>query len=201
MGNWLNGYGLDRLSPLWALGCLLLTLPAQAIEEPEYEVVDRLGKVEIRAYASFLVVSVSLKGDLESVGNAAFRPLVDYISGVNVSGEKLSMTAPVMQSVGVDEHVVSFMIPSKWQRETLPLPDQKDVFLDQIPQRRVAVLRYGGNWSAKRFNVHRDKLLEVLSDSAYQLCSQAIWARYNPPFWPSFMRRNEVQYVVAEDDC
>lgn len=201
MGNWLNRFRLDCFSALWALGCVMLSLPAQAIEAPEYKVVDRLGKVEIRAYAPFLVVSVSLKGDLESVGNKAFRPLVDYVSGVDVSGEKLSMTAPVMQSVGMDEHVVSFMIPSKWQRETLPLPDQKDVFLDQVPERRVAVLRYGGNWSTKRFNEHRDKLLEVLNDSTYQLCSQPIWARYNPPFWPGFMRRNEVQYVVAEDGC
>jgi|GEM_PF-6955599 hypothetical protein len=35
MGNWLNGCGLDRFSALWALGYVLLTLPAQAIEEPD----------------------------------------------------------------------------------------------------------------------------------------------------------------------
>ena len=41
-------------------------------------------------------------------------------------------------------------------------------------------------------------LLEALARAGMEPTGSPEWARYNPPFWPWFMRRNEIQVEVRE---
>ena len=172
-----------------------------AFESPDYTVVEKDGKFEIRQYETYLVAEVVVTGSPESAGDQAFPFLAGYISGKNDQNEKISMTTPVNQVVGENNQVISFMMPTKWELSTLPKPENTAVRLKEMPARLVASLRYGGNWREDRFRNHEQKLRKILSDLPYKICSEPLWARYNPPFWPTMLRRNEVQFVVSEGAC
>ncbi len=72
-----------------------------ATEEPSYDVVEKLGEVEIRSYGAVVLAETEVEGTFEEVSNAAFRRLAGYIFGGNrARGEaaepaKIAMTAPV----------------------------------------------------------------------------------------------------------
>lgn len=76
-------------------------IPAMATEEPPYEVLEKLGEVEIRSYAALVLAETEVEGTFEGVSNAAFRRLAGYIFGGNrlrggaAEPTKIEMTAPV----------------------------------------------------------------------------------------------------------
>jgi hypothetical protein len=49
----------------------------------------------------------------------------------------------------------------------------------------------------KRYEEHLGKLLAAIGPAGYRAIGPPIWARYNPPFVPPFMRHNEVLVPVA----
>ncbi len=192
---------LNRPATLTAVIFALLGAAAHAFESPTYAVLYEDGPFELRRYDPFLVAQLNVSGDPESAGNAAFPALAGYISGDNKSNTKISMTTPVQQLVAHDNQVVAFMMPAKWQIDTLPAPDDESVQLTQVPSRIIASYRYRGNWTEKRFRQFEKRLRNALSATDYRICGGPMWARYNPPFWPSMLRRNEVQYVVSQEAC
>jgi hypothetical protein len=186
-----------------ALATLLWSVGAHAVEELGYAVERVLGPVEVRRYAPHLLATVRVDGDFEQAGNAAFRPLFDYIAGGNSAGEEISMTAPVLQSAGAAGWDVSFVMPSRFAADTLPPPDGERVEIRSEAAVRMAALRYSGRWTKANYARHEALLRETLGSTDYRTCGPALWARYNAPFVPSFLRRNEVLLPVAGpgDDC
>jgi hypothetical protein len=89
-----------RLAGL-ALAFHLIGNPAMATEEPPYDVIEKLGEVEIRSYSAVVFAETEVEGTFEGVSQAAFRRLAGYIFGGNrvrgAAGEKtkIEMTAPV----------------------------------------------------------------------------------------------------------
>ena len=83
------------------LALQLIGMPAMATEEPPYDVLEKLGEVEIRSYAAVVLAETEVEGTFEGVSSAAFRRLAGYIFGGNrvrgAAGEKtkIEMTAPV----------------------------------------------------------------------------------------------------------
>ena len=189
-------------SSLMTLAMVLMANAAHAIEEPDFDVVERIGKVEIRKYVPYHVASIRVPTDFEDAGDQAFRPLFKYITGNNSNDVKIDMTAPVEQvQVARGQQEVAFVMPSEFAFEGLPRPNDASVTLSSKPERLIAVLRYNGNWSEKRFLQHETELREVLAGSAYQACGKATIARFNPPFWPRVFRRNEVHIEVSQAAC
>ena len=68
------------------------------LETPSYKVAEKNGDIEVRYYESMLLQSVKVSGDQYRALRLGFRPLVNYIGAKAREGEKISMTAPVMQS-------------------------------------------------------------------------------------------------------
>lgn len=194
-------FNLRAPTALAIIFAALLAADVNAFESPSYAVLYEDGPFELRQYDSFLVARVNVSADPESAGNAAFPALAGYISGDNESNTKISMTTPVQQLVADDKQVVAFMMPAKWQLDTLPAPDDENVELTRVPPRIIASYRYRGNWTQERFWQFEKRLRKALAETDYQICGGPMWARYNPPFWPSMLRRNEVQYVVRQEAC
>jgi effector-binding domain-containing protein len=183
-----------------------------AIEEAAYQVVKTAGPFELRDYDPHIVAETSVAGELEEAGNTAFRRLFGYISGDNrserkismtapvsqQSGEKIAMTAPVGQQKSGDQWLVSFMMPAEYTMETLPIPDNPEVTLRQVPARRVAVVRYSGFWTEKNYQKNKLKLAAWIEKEGFNVTGEAIWARYNSPFSLWFLRRNEILLPVAK---
>ena len=178
-----------------------------AIEEAPYKVVNQDNKFEIRDYAPHILAETVVEGNFEEAGNKAFNVLFGYISGDNRSREKLAMTAPVSQEpkgekikmtapVGQqrdqESWAVSFMMPASYTLETLPEPEDPKITLRQVSARRIAAVRYSGFWSEKNYLRYKLELESWIKEKGFAIVGDPIWARYNPPFTPWFLRRNEI---------
>ncbi len=184
---------------------------AMAIEEAAYSVVVQEGNLEIRDYAPQLLAETRVDGSMEDAGNRAFRVLFRYISGENQpqekiamtapvsqqrDGEKIAMTAPVGQERDGDDWLVSFMMPASYTMATLPAPTDSRVVLREVPARRVAAIRYSGFWSEKNYERNKETLVAWIQEQGLRVSGTPVWARYNSPFMPWFMRRNEILMPV-----
>jgi hypothetical protein len=109
------------------------------------------------------------------------------------------MTAPVSQEGGGNSWKISFLMPAEYTMETLPAPIDEKVTLREVPSRSVAAIRYSGTWSQRRFEEKRSALLEWVQKRGWKMLGHPVWARYDPPFMPWFMRRNEVLIAVEQD--
>jgi len=180
---------------------------AMAVDEASYTVVERDGRFEIRDYAPQILAEVVTDGSLENAGNEAFGTLFRYISGRNrakakvamtapvgqeAAQEKIPMTAPVGQQATGSQWAVSFMMPATYTLDTLPTPDDPAIHLREVPARRMAAVRYSGTWSEKGYQRHKAMLETWLQSRGLTAAGEPVWARYNPPFTPWFLRRNEV---------
>ncbi len=188
-------------------------VPAMATEEAPYTVIKNDDIFELREYAPQILAEIIVDGDLEGAGNKAFRPLFRYISGDNKSrgkitmtapvsqerkGEKISMTAPVSQQSVQGKWAVSFTMPTSYTMETLPTPDDSNIMLRQVPTRRMAAVRYSGFWSEEKYLLNKEKLAKWIKDNHFTVVGEPVWARYNAPFTPWFMRRNEILIPVTD---
>ena len=184
---------------------------AMATEEAAYQVVKEDGRFEVRDYAPHILAETIVEGNIKEAGNKAFRRLFGYISGDNrsqgkvamtapvsqvPSGEKIEMTAPVGQQSVQGRWAVSFMMPASYTLETLPIPEDPQVSLRQVPARRLAAVRYSGFWSEKNYLQYRQELESWVHDEGLTIVGEPVWARYNPPFTLWFLRRNEILIPV-----
>lgn len=192
---------------------LLVGCAAMANETPKYSVVQRLGEVEVRDYPGFIVAETTVGGERGDAGNEAFSRLGGYIFGNNRSKAKIAMTAPVMQEPKRETiamtgpvtqtgsqagWVVQFMMPSQYTLEALPEPTDARVALRQLPARRFVALRYSGTWSEANFTEHLLTLRAAVEREHLQATGEPIWARYDPPFKPWFLRTNEILLELAK---
>jgi hypothetical protein len=186
---------------------------AMATEEAEYELVRQDGDFELRDYAPQLVAEIAVSGSFSRAGNRAFRPLFNYISGDNTvqgeiamtapvsqtaPGEEIAMTTPVGQRESGESWVISFMMPAQYTMDTIPTPTDPAVKLREIPAQRMAVIRYSGRWTEKRYQSHLDELMAWTEVQNFAVTGEPVFARYNGPFTPWFMRRNEILLPVTE---
>jgi hypothetical protein len=200
------------LAALTLAGCIAHGAPTMATEEPRYEVLESEDDLEIRRYEPFIVAETLVDADFERAGNEGFRRLADYIFGNNRSRQKLEMTAPVSQTrsekiamtAPVNLHRqgnlyrVTFMMPAEYTLATLPEPVNPDVRLRQVPAELVAALRYSGRWSQQRYQDHKARLESWVAKRGWHPAGEPILARYDPPFKPWFLRRNEVLIPLSE---
>jgi hypothetical protein len=185
----------------------VLSPMASAIEEPKYTVLRQYEDFEVREYAPYLVAEVVVPGAAEEAGNQGFRILAGYIFGKNRGERKISMTAPVAQApaparmemtapvtqaAASDGYVVQFTMPSEYTLETLPEPLDPQVKLREVSGGRFAVIRYSGTWSERNYREHLQKLERGVEAAGMRTTGSPIYARYNAPFVPWFMRRNEI---------
>ena len=193
-------------------GCSLFGI--RNYETPKYEVLLKEGNKEIRYYEPYIVAKTSVKGNYKEAQSTAFRILADYIFGNNEKkqkiemtgpvfqkpdpeGEKIPMTGPVVQSPSEKGWVMTFMIPSSYKMENLPVPKDKRVNLETVPAKYNASIRYTWYGSKPR-NEMRAKELEtwLAGLKEYVPASPPMYAGYDPPWTLPFFRRNEIMIEV-----
>jgi hypothetical protein len=158
-------------------------------------------------------------GDWNEAGNEGFRRLAGYIFGKNRREAKIAMTAPVAQasrkkaeeSVNLpmtapvaqqrqgDSWMVAFTMPEGETLGTLPAPEDPRVVLREVPPARVAVVRFSGRWTDANMKEQEAALRRWTSAQHLTVTGEAEVNRYDPPFKPWFLRRNEVWLPLARD--
>jgi SOUL heme-binding protein len=191
---------------------LTFTMPSHAIEEPSYKIVQTLQDTEVREYAAYTVAEVVVPGPASEAGSQAFPILAGYIFGKN-KGErkfamtapvtqaavpvKLPMTAPVTQTAAPGGFLVQFVLPKDVTLASAPEPLNPQVKLREVPPSRLAVIRFSGTSSQSNYDEHLAKLQAALREANLPWSGEPIFSRYNAPFTPWFLRRNEIWLTVA----
>jgi len=196
------------LGPLLGLTIAAMPLRSQAIEEPDYQVIHQLDHdVELRQYAPYVVAEVDLQATAEDAGSQAFPILAGYIFGKNKGERKFAMTAPVTQTATpvkmemtapVTQAAVpggtrvQFVLPKGVTLASAPEPLDARVQLRLVPATAWAAIRYSGTWSRSNYDEHLALLKAALDKAGVATQGEPVLARYNGPFTPWFLRRNEI---------
>jgi hypothetical protein len=168
-------------------------------EQQKYTVVKTLPGLELRRYEPHVLAEVTVTGDFDSAGSAGFRPLVSYIGGGNVSGAKFAMTAPVIQQTQSDQlHDVAFVLPADVDISKVPAAADARVRTRAVDQEWAAATRFSGRSNQSSFESHTNDLLAAITAAGLKPIGPPRFARYDPPWTPWFMRRNEVIVPIAE---
>jgi hypothetical protein len=195
-----------------SLCLVLLGANVHAIEEPSYLVNKQFDTFEVRTYDPYVVAEVVVPGPEQEAGNQGFRLLAAYIFGGNVSqqkmamtapvtqvatSEKIAMTAPVIQTPAREGFVVQFKMPRAYTLDTLPKPLDDRVKLREVPAASYAVIRFSGLWTEGNSQKHLLQLQQGMTGQGLKAAGEPVYARYNAPFVPWFLRRNEIWMPVT----
>jgi hypothetical protein len=167
------------------------------VYQAQYDVLKEIGKVEIRHYPRLVIARV------DGYGDGGFNILFGFITGNNRQKSKIAMTAPVVsEQIAMTAPVLSesgsiaFVMPVGFTLETTPEPVDDRVKIVEMPERVVAALRFSGRWSYSIFKKKAKEMQEELAKAGIKTVGQVFSMRYNGPFMPWFMRRNEVAVAV-----
>jgi hypothetical protein len=167
------------------------------VEQAKYEVLKKIGKIEIRDYPRLVIAKV------DGYGDSGFNFLFRFISGHNhrksdiamtapVVSEQIAMTTPVLSKTGS----IAFIMPEGFTLETTPEPLDNQVKIIEVPNRIVAALKFSGRWSKPLFEKRTIELLTEVENAGLKVAGSVFSMRYNGPFTPWFLRRNEVAVPV-----
>lgn len=157
-------------------------------ERPPYAVVEKLSPdVEIRRYAQQTWITTASATD-----DGAFRVLASYIFGGNEEGEKIAMTAPVISG-----REMAFILPGNLSPEEAPTPAGQAIDFTTVPARRLATLRFSWGTPRDRVQAKTASLLSLLREQGIETVGAPFLMRYNDPWTPPFLRRNEVAIQVV----
>jgi len=184
------------------------------IETPQYTVVGKAKGYEIREYPGYIRAEITVDGPYDEAINRGFRGVAGYIFGGNTQRADIAMTAPVMtekapkkiamtapvlaeRAAGAeDRYTVAFVMPKEWTLATLPVPDNPDLSLREVPTTRFAVLKFRSYATDKRCKARTDSLRKALARDAVETFGEPIIAQFDPPWTPPYMRKNEIQITV-----
>ena len=120
-------------------------------------------------------------------------------SPVQVSNsKKIQMTKPV--TVRRDgTFSVAFIMPAEYTLETLPKPKDHRISLKTINSEVRAALRFSGYFSENKVRKAKQKLQDWLGQENLESEGDFLVARYNPPWVPWFLARNEVMIKTIDE--
>lgn len=182
------------------------------VEEPAYSLQLSDGDFQLRTYAPTIVAETTVQGDALETRFDGFGPLADYIFAKGREGEKIAMTAPVTQTprekIAMTAPVtqqetaggawtIAFTMPAGYSMATLPKPASPSVKLVEHPARTMAVLSFSGVATDRDMESARRALMQKVTAASLAPKGDAVFAFYDPPWTPSFFRRNEVMIEVA----
>jgi hypothetical protein len=183
----------------------------RSAEEAKFQVIMEQGDFQLRQYATFVVAETFIDSNFDKAGSEAFGRLFSYISGDNVSAEKIAMTAPVLakrdaensgQKIAMTAPVITekqtegwryyFVLPQELTLSSAPKPAKPDVKLKEITSKKVAVIQFSGLWDEDVFNKKVSELESWILENNLESISLPSFAGYDPPWTLPFLRRNEV---------
>jgi hypothetical protein len=178
---------------------LALLLSRSSADTIPYTVTGKAGEIEFRHYHELVLATVDTAGD-----DAGFNLLFAYISGSNTPREKIPMTAPVITSQKIpmtapvvsDAASMSFVMPAGTTREETPDPLDSRVRIVTIPERDIAVIRFSGYAPQEDVDSATSRLQEKLKNEGIVTAGQPFLMRYDSPWTPGFLRRNEVAVEI-----
>ena len=169
------------------------------VEKAPYEVIRHVDDLEIRRYPQ-LILAIAPNNEYDT----GFNLLFNYIQGANTTQKKISMTAPVISSEKIpmtapvisDQNYMAFVLPTSYSQDTIPKPTNSQIKIKIQPERTIAVKRFSGRATKKDVEKQLDILYSTLQKHNIETQGESFLMRYNSPFAPGFIRRNEVAIEI-----
>jgi effector-binding domain-containing protein len=181
----------------------LFSTPAWAeYEQPSYNVILEQDKFSIRDYSEVIVVETEVVASRRDATSAAFRKLFRYISGNNEANMKISMTSPVAQTLTNQEDeigeswAVRFFLPRGLSEENIPQPSEAGVAVLKLKAQKYGSVSFKGTQNDKKVSENLAKLEAFITENDYEVSGPPVYAFYDPPFIPWFLRDNEILLPV-----
>lgn len=161
-------------------------------EKQKYTVILKDKDFEIRFYPSATIATINSNAKIyKDLAGSGFRKLAGYIFGGNETGTNISMTSPVHMDINDSVSSMSFVMPSSYNQENLPKPNDPNVQIQKTADEYVAVIRFGGFASDKDLLFYSGKLHDILVEKGITSYGHSRFLGYNPPF-QLIDRRNEI---------
>jgi hypothetical protein len=161
-------------------------------ETQPYKVIRVEKDFEIRYYPSATFATITSKASTyKELGNSGFKKLAGYIFGGNSDKKQIAMTSPVHMDINDSASTMSFVMPSNYDKNNLPKPQNTDVTISTTANEYVAAIKFGGYASDADIKEYADKLEEALKKASISYYGHFRFLGYNAPF--QFVnRKNEV---------
>ena len=180
------------------------------VEKPDYKVIQSEQNIEIRQYEPMIIAEVEVDGKREDAIRDGFRLLADYIFGNNTvqqvismtapvqqkENQKIAMTAPVQQQSMGKSWRMSFVMPSKYRLDSLPVPNNNRVRLKEILTKKFVAIEFSGTNSNENVTEHENQLMNYIESNQIKIIDSPKYAFYNAPWTLPFLRRNEVMIEI-----
>jgi hypothetical protein len=102
------------------------------------------------------------------------------------------MTAPVLQAQKEDGFITSFVMPASMSMSEMPSSSDRTLSFSEQPGGKFAAVSFSGLASQPLFDSKAKSLRKQLEAKQIVTAGPAIYARYDGPWTPFFLRHNEV---------
>lgn len=192
-------------------------------EAPDHETVEKDGAFEVRRYKPYVVAKTTVaEDDFDKASREGFRRLAGYIFGGNKGkdeiamtspvtaepqtadreGEKIAMTVPVSSSKADEGWRISFMMPSDYDLESLPAPNDPRVKFERVEERCRVAVQFSWLTTDDRVAKHTEQLKSWAKSKGLNVQGEPVVARYDDPFTLPWNRTNEIWFDVEDaEEC
>ena len=168
------------------------TMATKKSETQLYKVIRKEKEFEIRFYPSATMAMITSSAKTyKELGSSGFTKLAGYIFGGNKDKKQIAMTSPVHMDIGDTISSMSFVMPSNYNKDNLPLPDNSNIAIKTTPDEYVAAITFDGFASQEAIKRHTDILESALKEKHLSYFGHFRYLGYNPPY-QLFGRRNEI---------
>lgn len=157
-----------------------------------YTIINTIDSVEIRQYPTLHYASYYSKN---GNNNSQFRMLANYIFGGNDRNEQIGMTSPVNMLISSENEEMLFLMPERYEMESLPTPNSDDIDLITIQARKVAAIRFSGYSNSKKVDRKKKELINTLEKYKIDHTNKFELLVYDSPY-KVINRRNEVIVIL-----
>jgi SOUL heme-binding protein len=200
----LKGGGAMRMRTLVLAFTLGVAMGTAAVAEathkgyemPPYTVELTDGAREVRDYGPHLLAEVKVSGSRNTAIQTGFRLLAGYIFGGNAAGEKIAMTVPVAQTPDGDDWTVSFMMPARFTKDSLPAPKSDAIRFVKVPAARQVVQRFSGIPTTAKLDALAAALKSWAEAEGLTILAGPHFYFYDAPMTLPWNRRNEVAFTI-----
>jgi hypothetical protein len=176
---------------LFVISQLFFLNSQRTIETYAFTIIDSYETIEIRQYEASLFTSVQMSSNnYRKTSSKGFSVLAGYIFGGNDKEEKIAMTSPVAMSLK-DSTTMLFLVPKKYTRDNLPVPNDSRIEFKDIPEKRVGAISFGGWANDSKIASFKKKLIDVLNSKGIKYTDNFYFLGYNAPM-EVFNRKNEI---------
>jgi len=161
-------------------------------ETQPYRIIKTERDFEIRLYPPATMATISMTAKTyKELSSAGFRKLASFIFGGNQSNENIAMTSPVHMDINETKSCMSFVMPSNYNKDNLPKPNDPSITIKTTTEEYVATIRFGGYANDEEIKTYAAKLESALKANRIEYYGNFRFLGYNAPyqFWG---RKNEV---------